>query len=138
MVSNTATSLKFYRDLLGLTLAGESMNAGTEQEHLNNVEGAKLHISGLRSSANPSIEFLEYLEPKDGRSLPSDAKSNDLLHWQTTLVVKNVSAIAERLKLHKPTLISPRIVTMSEQALGFKKGVLVQDPDGHTMRLVEK
>ena len=138
VVSNTATSLKFYRDLLGLTLAGESMNAGTEQEHLNNVEGAKLHISGLRSSANPSIEFLEYLEPKDGRSLPSDAKSNDLLHWQTTLVVKNVSAIAERLKLHKPTLISPRIVTMSEQALGFKKGVLVQDPDGHTMRLVEK
>jgi hypothetical protein len=30
---------KFYRDLLGFKLAGESMNYGTEQEHLNNVEG---------------------------------------------------------------------------------------------------
>lgn len=38
-VSNTAVSLKFYRDVLGLKLAGESMNAGTEQEHLNNVQG---------------------------------------------------------------------------------------------------
>ena len=41
-------SLKFYRDLLGLKLVGESMNSGTEQEHLNNVAGARLRISGLR------------------------------------------------------------------------------------------
>jgi catechol 2,3-dioxygenase-like lactoylglutathione lyase family enzyme len=137
-VSNTAASLKFYRDILGLKLAGESMNAGTEQEHLNNVQGARLHISGLRSPAGPGIEFLEYLEPKDGRSLPVDAKPNDLLHWQTTLVVKDAESIAQRLRHNQSRLISPNVVSIPGQTLGFKKGFLVRDPDGHTMRLVEK
>lgn len=138
VVSNTATSLKFYRDLLGLKVAGESMNTGTEQEHLNNVQGARLHITGLRSPAGPGIEFLDYLEPRDGRSFSADAKPNDLLHWQTTLVVKNVAAIADRLRLNQSTFISPNVVTIPQQPLGFKKGILVRDPDGHPLRLVEK
>ncbi len=138
VVSNTATSLKFYRDLLGLKLAGESTNYGTEQAHLNNVQDAKLHISGLRSTSGPGIEFLEYLEPKDGRSPPTDAKPNDLSHWQTTLVVKDVTAIAERLRLNGSTFISPAVVTIPGRIFGFKQGILVRDPDGHPMRLVEK
>lgn len=138
VVSNTATSLKFYRDLLGLRLAGESINYGTEQEHLNNIQGARLQISGLRSPVGPGIEFLEYLEPKNGRSLPVDAKPNDLLHWQTTLVVKDVEAISQQLRHNRSIFISPSIVTIPEQIFGFKRGILVRDPDGHTMRFVEK
>ncbi len=138
VVSDTATSLKFYRDLLGLKLAGESLNYGTEQEHLNNVEGARLQISGLKSPRGPGIEFLEYLEPRDGRSLPNDAQPNDLLHWQTTLVVKDVDAIAQQLRLKQATVISPHVVVIPKQTFGFKKGFLVRDPDGHTLRLVEK
>jgi catechol 2,3-dioxygenase-like lactoylglutathione lyase family enzyme len=138
VVSNTAASLKFYRDLLGLQVAGESMNTGIEQEHLNNVQGARLHITGLRSPAGPGIEFLAYLEPKDGRLMPADAKANDLLHWQTTLVVKDLMAIADRLRLNQATFISPDIVALPGQPLGFKKGLLVRDPDGHPLRLVEK
>ncbi len=84
VISNTEASLKFYRDLLGMTLAGESENYGTEQEHLNNVFGARLHISGLRAPQGPGIEFLEYVVPRDGRSMPVDIRSNDLVHWQTT------------------------------------------------------
>ena len=68
VVSSTENSLKYYRDLLGLTLAGETMNHGTEQEHLNNVSGARLHISGLKATSGPGIEFLEYLTPLDGRA----------------------------------------------------------------------
>jgi hypothetical protein len=121
-----------------LKLAGESMNYGPEQEHLNNVQGARLHISGLRAPAGPGIEFLEYLQPQDGRSLPADAKPNDLLHWQTTLVVKDLAAIANRLRLNQTTFVSPGVVTIPGQTLGFKQGLLIRDPDGHTMRLVEK
>src|SRR5436309_2876666 len=36
VVSDTDTSLRFYRDVLGMSVAGESENFGTEQEHLNN------------------------------------------------------------------------------------------------------
>lgn len=138
VVSSTENSLKFYRDLLGLKLTGESMNYGTEQEHLNNVQGARLWISGLRSPAGPGIEFLEYRSPNDGRSLPADAKPNDLLHWQTTLVVKDVEVLVQRLRLSQTTFISSSIVVIPEKTLGFKKGVLVRDPDGHTMRLVKQ
>ncbi len=138
VVANTASSLEFYQDLLGLKVGGESMNDGNEQAHLNNVEGARLHITGLKSQAGPGVEFLEYLEPHDGRSRPVDSKPNDLWHWQTTLVVKDVDAIAQRLQLHSIPFLSPRVVTIPGQILGFSKGLLVSDPDGHTMRIVQK
>lgn len=139
VVSNTAASLKFYRDLLGMRLAGESENYGTEQEHLNHVFGARLRISGLRSRlASPGIEFLEYLTPRDGRPFPTDARPNDVLHWQTTLVVKDAAAVARKLQRDRSTFISPSVVSIPGQKLGFKKGFLVRDPDGHVMRLVEK
>ncbi|MBF2007472.1 MAG: VOC family protein [Chlorogloeopsis fritschii C42_A2020_084] len=138
VVSNTEASLKFYRDLLGLKLAGESENYGTEQEYLNNVFGARLHISGMRSPNVPGIEFLEYLTPRDGRPFPVDARANDLLHWQTTLVVKDVQAVAQRLRLSKSAFVSSGVVRIAGERLGFKKGFLVRDPDGHVMRIVER
>jgi len=46
-IAHTEHSLRFYRDILGLTIAGESENYGMEQEHLNTVFGAHLQITGL-------------------------------------------------------------------------------------------
>src|SRR5262249_24472136 len=85
VVADTEESLKLYRDRLGLRVAGESENYGPEQEHLNNVFGARLRITGLRAASGPGIEFLEYLAPHDGRPASPDVKANDLGHWQTTL-----------------------------------------------------
>jgi catechol 2,3-dioxygenase-like lactoylglutathione lyase family enzyme len=137
-VSNTPDSLAFYRDALGLRLAGESENYGPEQEHLNNVFGAHLRISGLRAPAGPGIEFLDYLAPHDGRLLPPDTHTNDLVQWQTTLVVQNADAAAQRLQSIGYELISSRVVQMPDASLGFSKGFLVRDPDGHIMRIVQK
>src|SRR5688572_21829719 len=50
VVENTDSSLRFYRDALGLKLAGEGENHGNEQEHLNNVFGARLRITTLRAA----------------------------------------------------------------------------------------
>jgi len=58
-ISNTAVSLDFYRNLLGLHIAGESENYGFEQEHLNNVFGAHLRITSLRTPSGIGVEFLE-------------------------------------------------------------------------------
>ena len=58
-IANTQASLEFYRSLLGLRVAGESDNYGFEQEHLNNVFGAHLHITSLRSPDGIGVEFLE-------------------------------------------------------------------------------
>ena len=137
-ISNTANSLRFYRDLLGLQLKGESINYGTEQEHLNNVFGARLHISGLRTVKGIGIEFLEYLQPRNGRSIPSDIRSDDLAHWETTLVVDDTNATAQKLRASGYIFVSPELVEMPKQTLGFQKGFLVRDPDGHAIRIVEK
>ena len=138
VVSNTQKSLKYYRDLLGLKLAGESMNYGTEQEHLNNVAGARLHISGLKAAAGPGIEFLEYLAPRDGRPAPKDTRANDLWHWQTTLTTDNAAKAAEKLRGAKGAVVSPSIAELPEKSLGFSKGFLARDPDGHGIQIIER
>jgi len=138
VVADTDTSLKFYRDLLGLQIAGTSENYGTEQEHLNNVFGARLRITSLHAAEGPGIEFLEYLAPHDGRPYPEDARANDLLHWQTKLLTHNTEAMAKRVGSGEYKLLSPGAVAISRNHLGFRKAITVRDPDGHVMQIVEK
>ena len=139
VVGNTEASLKFYRDVLGLAIAGTSENYGTEQEHLNNVFGARLRITSLRAEGGgPGIEFLEYLAPRDGRPVPADARASDLFHWQTTLVVNRTDMFAQKLLADNFRFVSPGVVALAENHLGFSKGLLARDPDGHVMALIEK
>lgn len=138
VVSSTARGLKFYRDLLELRVAGESMNYGTEQEHLNNVAGARLHITALRAAAGPGIEFLEYLAPRDGRPAPADSRANDLWHWQTTLSTASAAAAVEKLRGAGARMVAPGAVKIPDRNLGFGKGILARDPDGHALQIIEK
>ncbi|MBL0927826.1 MAG: VOC family protein [Phycisphaerales bacterium] len=71
VVADTDASLRFYSGLLGLRVEGESENFGTEQEHLNNVFGARLRITALRAAHGPGVELLEYLAPRTGRTPPA-------------------------------------------------------------------
>jgi catechol 2,3-dioxygenase-like lactoylglutathione lyase family enzyme len=129
----------FYRDVLGMRIAGESENYGTEQEHLNNVFGARLHITSMHATGGgPGIEFLEYLAPRNGRTVPADERPSDVIHWQTTLTVGNAEAVAVDLRANRTTFVSPGLVRLGRDDLGFTKALLVRDPDGHVMELVEK
>ena len=138
VVDDTEESLKFYRDALGMKVAGESMNYGTEQEHLNNVFGAVLRITGLWSPEGPGIEFLEYLAPGGGRPAPVDEKANDLAHWQTTLETGNSDGLVESLRDKGYSVVSGGAVEVPDGEIDFKKGFLVRDPDGHVMQVIEK
>ena len=137
-ISNTDTSLKFYRDLRGLRKAGESENFGTEQEHLNQVFGAHLHITGMRSDAGPGIEFLEYLTPRDGRPRPADVRANDIVHWQTTIATDEIDLLAKKLRDAQVRFVSSDVVALPKEKVGFSKGALVSDPDGHSVLLIQK
>lgn len=136
-VADTATSLAFYRDLLGLEVAGESFNFGPEQERLNSVFGARLRISGLTAGSGVGVEFLEYLSPATARPYPADSQVNDLWHWDITLVVEDAAATAELLQQARVPFISSGVVELPDNALGFRRGFLVRDPDGHAIRIIE-
>src|SRR5881394_2668880 len=131
-ISNTDASLNFYRDLLELGKAGESENFGTEQEHLNQVFGAHLRITGMRSSVGPGIEFLEYLTPRDGRPRPADVHANDIVHWQTMVATDDVDVLAKKLQDSHVRFVSSGVIVMPKDKAGFSKGALVSDPDGHS------
>src|SRR5438876_1688025 len=137
-ISNTDASLKFYRDLLVLRKAGESENFGTEQEHLNQVFGAHLRITGLRAPSGPGIEFLEYLTPRDGRPRPADVHANDVVHWQTTIATDDVDLMAKKLRDAHVHFVSSGVVVMPKDKAGFLKGALGSDPDGHSVLLIQK
>jgi catechol 2,3-dioxygenase-like lactoylglutathione lyase family enzyme len=103
---DTGASLAFYVGSLGLRVAGGSENYGPEQERLNAVPGAHLRITTLRAGEGPGVELLEYLAPRTGRSMPSDERPDDLIHWRTTLFADGID--------------SPRSL---------------RDPDGHLMEM---
>ena len=138
VVWDTDASLKFYRDLLGMRVAGESENYGTEQEHLNNVFGAHLRITALRANSGPGIELLEYLAPRDGRPFPTDEHANDIAHRHTILLTSGADAAAHQLQVSKVNFVSSGVVANQNEQLGFRKAFLARDPDGHAIEIEEK
>lgn len=138
VVCDTESSLRLYQEALGLRVAGESSNHGTEQEHLNNVFGARLRITALRAADGPGIEFLEYLVPTDGRVYPTNARGNDLIHWETTLLTDDVGTTVGRLVARGYRLVSSGVVVLREGDAGYRKAAVLRDADGHALRLVER
>lgn len=127
VVSDTEKSLAFYRDQLGFKVAGGAHNYGTEQEHLNQVFGARLRITALKAERGPGIEFLEYITPPGGRALPADAKASDLVFWNTQLTVAGLPTLTGALRVAGTTFVS--------KPAGSATAQIIRDPDGHALQL---
>lgn len=137
-VSHTEQSLKFYRDLLGLKISGGSLNTGITQERLDGVFNARVRVTAVApETAPPHVEFLQYETPPGGRPMPIDTTAVDLWHWQTSLVVDDIDAAAKGLRAAGVRFVTPDVVTLQDATLGFSRALMVLDPDGHAMRLVQ-
>lgn len=135
-VSSTDNSHRFYHELLGIERKGDSWNKGMEQEHLNNVEGASLHITGYRAADGPGIEFLQYLHPGPGKKYPADSRSDDIWHWQTTLIVDDATALYNKLMSEGYRFVSKELVHQKVNSI-HTRSFVVRDPDGHAMLVKE-
>lgn len=135
-VSNTKQSHHFYTTLLGIEFKGESFNKGNEQEHLNNVEGASLHISGHRAAKGPGVEFLQYLSPGPGKPYPADTRADDLWFWQTVLFVDDAEAVYNKLKAAGFSFVSKALVQQQIKNLRTLS-FIVKDPDGHAVKIIQ-
>jgi catechol 2,3-dioxygenase-like lactoylglutathione lyase family enzyme len=134
-VADTERSLSFYRDALGFRIAGESLNYGAEQDHLNHIFGSKVRVTSLRSATGPGVEFLEYLVPRNGRPTPSDTTPADLWGMQTTVIARDFAAALADLSKRRVGFVSPEaqeIVPLGEKG---SRGILLRDPDGHLLLL---
>jgi catechol 2,3-dioxygenase-like lactoylglutathione lyase family enzyme len=122
VVANTLASRAFYCGQLGLELRQESENFGFEQAHLSGVAGARVRISSLQASEGLGIELLEYIEPNDGRPMPTPTQANDRWFWQTTIAV---GTAIDRTQSAETTAAST-----------LNRSQLIQDPDGHAVCLL--
>jgi catechol 2,3-dioxygenase-like lactoylglutathione lyase family enzyme len=136
-VGDTQRSARFWRDLVGLEIAGGSLNTGPTQEQLDNVFGAVVRITGLRPKGpgGPGLEFLQYLTPSGGRAAAGGVRPNDIVATRTVVEVDDVEALAERLQAGHVSFISPRPLAVA--GMPWSKGLMVRDPDGHAVLLVE-
>jgi catechol 2,3-dioxygenase-like lactoylglutathione lyase family enzyme len=127
VVADTDASLRFYRDRLGLRVVGGSENFGDEQEHLNNIFGARLRITTLRAAGGgPGVELLEYLTPRDGRPYPANSRGNDLFHWHTTVATPSAAAALQSLRPANSFI-----------SAGVTQGAFhLRDPDGHVVEVI--
>ncbi|MBA3318886.1 MAG: aquaporin [Gemmatimonadales bacterium] len=95
-VSDLKRSVRYYRDVLGFSIAGESFNVGREQELLTRVAGARVRITSLRGAKGPGIELLHYEAPGLARALSQEVMPRDLSAWRVHLQTTGVTATRER------------------------------------------
>ncbi len=136
-IDDTDEELNFYQNLLGLKIAGNSENYGSEQEHLNQVFGAHLLITGLHAQQGFGVEFLDYLAPPGGRPYPTDSKATDLWHWHTSIRVSDIEQVYKRLQEANCQFISNGIVPIAIPILKTTKAFLVRDFDGHAVLIFQ-
>ncbi|MEO6040017.1 MAG: VOC family protein, partial [Saprospiraceae bacterium] len=129
-ITDTDRSMAFYRDALGLVWGGHSENYGPEQEHLNQVFGARLDINGLHADQGSGVEFLNYLTPPGGRPIPADSRPTDIWYYQTEIWTDDLAGLLQRLEKQGFGKTSSGITSMD--GLDW---ALLRDPDGHAVLL---
>ena len=76
--------------------------------------------------------------PRTWRPAPGDERASDLFHWQTTLLVRAADVFAQNLMAENFRFVSPGVVAIGDGRLGFSRGLLARDPDGHVIALSRK
>jgi len=134
VVLDTDQSAPLY-EALGFGVTGRSLNFGVEQGRLSGVPGARVRITGFAARSGPGVEFLAYLEPA-GQGTQSHMRANDLGHWEVTVRVPDVEAALARVIEQGGQQLSAGVVDVRPLELGYAEAVLVDDRDGHSLRLV--
>ena len=134
VVSGTAPSVAFYRQVLGFSVVGGSLNRGREQEQLDAVPGAVVEVTALDPGAanSPHLELLCYRSPGTARGGPAALRSNDIAATRLTLEVDDLRALEHTLAAARVRFISTGIVAFRDK----RPARLIRDPDGHALLLL--
>jgi len=134
-VSDTARSLDFYCDLLGLEQVEQHQLAGEDIDRANGIKAGRAQSTRLAAPATPGIliDLLEYFElPKDS----SVAQLGRVGSSHFCLSVSGLDAFSEELREKGVELISEPVNFKLEH--GSVSVVFLHDPDGNFVELVEE
>ncbi len=110
-------SIAFYRDTLGLRVAARQLNHGPEQDRLDGLDGARVEVVALEpQQGTPHVELLAYQSPTPRPAPP--LRPCDIAATRLVLEVDGLPAEA---------------ATLADGS----RALLVHDPDGHALLLIE-
>ena len=135
-ISDTETSLRFYRDGLGLQVMGGSVNHGPEQDGLDGLDQTWVVITSLRPvSGDLGIEFLNYQQPAGGRprAMP---QVTDLCDWKILLEASDLDQQHASLQASEWGRSCGPLVSLDPSVCGKARGFFVRDPDQHAVVVV--
>ena len=133
-VADMDRSVAFYSTVLFFEKVSDVQTSGASIDRLLGVTGARVRIVTMRLGAE-RIELVEYLAPRDGRPYPRGTMGNDLVRWHTLLVTTDADAAAIKLAAGSEMSGRPGIVSISDAAASFRRGIALHDPDGHALQL---
>lgn len=134
-VADTEASVVFYTRLLGFSVAGRGLNSGPEQARLDGLPAdVRVNVVALRPGAAgpPHLELLGYEQPA-GRRLSAGARPTDVAADRLVLEVENLAVLVGVLEAEAARFVSAD----AGEAAGGHPAVLVRDPSGHLLMLVE-
>jgi catechol 2,3-dioxygenase-like lactoylglutathione lyase family enzyme len=135
-VKDMNTSVKFYTEVLGFKKISDKEFTGADYENLENVFGLNMRVARLQLG-NEQIELTDYLTSA-GRSIPEDAKANDLFFQHIAIVVSDMDKAFAQLKKSNVEFLSsaPQTLPKTIPPAEGVKAFYFHDPDKHNLELI--
>jgi catechol 2,3-dioxygenase-like lactoylglutathione lyase family enzyme len=135
-VSDLDRSVRFYRDLLGLTVDAERSRAFTGEvaEKITGFPGAAPDIVLLRAGDLQALELIAYRAPK-GKAYRLE--TCDVGSGHVCFETDDIQGLVQRLRAAGVVLRSDPVPLQSPQNKGGYALYLL-DPDGYTVELVQR
>jgi catechol 2,3-dioxygenase-like lactoylglutathione lyase family enzyme len=133
-VASLAAALGFYRDLLGMRVTDEGEDGGPELDAITGLAGVRIRYAELDLGAAGTLEIIEPIEPH-GTLL---ARPDDPGASHIGLRVDDVDALCARLAAAGVAVRGRPTTITAPGAWRGARCVYVEDPDGHTVELVQR
>ena len=135
-VSQMDRSVLFYARVLGFKKVSDLEVSGNEFEQLQGIFGLRMRIVRMQLG-DEFIELTDYLT-SGGRSIPEDAKSNDLFFQHIAIVVSDMDKAYQRLRRFNVEYVStgPQTLPKSNHAVEGIRAFYFHDPDRHNLELI--
>jgi catechol 2,3-dioxygenase-like lactoylglutathione lyase family enzyme len=128
VVEDTQRSLDFYVGALGLSLGELSVNKGSAQAHLDDLDDPLVRVTALQPSgqATPHVELLCYEYPESGLAPPTNKTAADAIATRMVFAADNMEQIIRR-----AVAAGGSAVDVSHH----RRTALLRDPDGHDVMI---
>ena len=134
VVSDLEKSLKFYRDMLGMTIAVDTEMSGEMLDREVALTGAHVRVVLLSHDGKPPyVELLQYYSPL-GKPYPHDARCCDVGFPHIAFIVPDIQDVYRRLSQQGVKFTAPP-QDVDAGAFRGSQTVYCYDPDGIVVEL---